>query len=360
MKILHIPQKNFAIKNGINGIKSVLLNEIEWENRVENLESKILILGKIEEKNIFYINKKSIKKDISEYAPDIVIFDGFWEISHYFIAKFLKKKQIKYFIKPHGGFSKIAERENKVKFIKKLIAKKIIFDNYVKNSSGILFLSHFERKNSIYKNEYEFILPNGIEKRKINCFDIENKCLNKKINFIYLGRIDIKTKGLDILLKVLIKNKAFFINNHIKFNFYGSGHKSEMKIFYKYLKECSEYVEYYGSVHGKDKYEILQKNDIFILTSRHEGMPMGVLEALSVGVPCFVSRATGMEDLISKYNAGWINIYSENLFLDLKKCIFEYRKNKINYQRKALECKEKFLWENIIFEYRKIYLNIIK
>ena len=38
---------------------------------------------------------------------------------------------------------------------------------------------------------------------------------------------------------------------------------------------------------------------IYILTSRYEGMPLTVLEALSCGCPCLITSQTNMEDLIS-------------------------------------------------------------
>ena len=121
MKILHIPQRRFALRKTISGIKTVLLEEIKWENKIEGVESKILIYDKIEEENPLFINRNSIKEDILNYKPDFIIFDGFWTIQHYFIAKFLKKNKIKYYIKPHGAFNKIAQRNSGIKFIKKLM-----------------------------------------------------------------------------------------------------------------------------------------------------------------------------------------------------------------------------------------------
>lgn len=359
MKILHIPQRRIGLKNYIGGIKSVLLEEIKWENKIKGIESKILIYDKLEEKNSFFINNKSLEEDILNYNPDFIIFDGFWAIQHCFIARFLKKKNIKYYIKPHGAFNKIAQKNSKIKFLKKLIARMLIFNNYVKNSNGLIFLNEMEKESSIYRKKNEFILPNGIEELNIELIDNPKK--DKDINFIFLGRIDVFNKKLDILFDILIKNKEYFIKNKIYFNIYGIGNDKNMKIFNKYLSSIPEFIKYHGTVYGNEKYKVLQENDIFILLSRFEGMPMGILEALSVGLPCFISEETGMGEYIEKYNVGWVNEKEEDLFKNLKKSVIEFRKNVECYKKHSLECCcEHFYWENIMKIYKKEYQRMEK
>ena len=46
-------------------------------------------------------------------------------------------------------------------------------------------------------------------------------------------------------------------------------------------------------------------SDMFILTSRHEGFPMSILEALSYGLPVLITKGTNMTDLVHKASAGW-------------------------------------------------------
>jgi len=45
--------------------------------------------------------------------------------------------------------------------------------------------------------------------------------------------------------------------------------------------------------------------DVFIQTSRSEGMPVGILEALSYGLPCIVTEGTTMAATVNKEDAGW-------------------------------------------------------
>lgn len=334
MKILHISSIGFENKNFISGIKSVLLEEVKWENKIHGLSSKILVFKKPEEENSFFLYNKNIKNSILEFKPNFVIFDGFYMIQHCFIAKFLKKNNIKYYIKPHGSFNKIAQNNSKIKFVKKVVARILFFNNYVKNSNGLIFLNQMEKENSIYRKEKEFILPNGINEIEIKL----NKEIKDSVNFVFLGRIDFFHKGLDILLDTILKNKEYFVKNKTIFNFYGNGKKEEINRLNSYLKKMPQIIKYHGSVYGNDKFKVLNKNDIFILISRFEGMPMGILEALAIGVPCFISKETGMEKYIKQYNAGWVNENKKNLFEDLKKCIEEIKKNSEFYKINSLKC----------------------
>ena len=60
------------------------------------------------------------------------------------------------------------------------------------------------------------------------------------------------------------------------------------------------------AVNGIEKEKIILSADIFIQTSRVEGMPLGILEALSYGLPCLVTKGTNTGEIVKKYNAGWV------------------------------------------------------
>jgi glycosyltransferase involved in cell wall biosynthesis len=58
-----------------------------------------------------------------------------------------------------------------------------------------------------------------------------------------------------------------------------------------------------------DKADLLaqyQKANIFVLPSRHEGMPNVVLEAMGCGLPVIATRIAGSEDLVLDGNTGYL------------------------------------------------------
>ena len=59
-------------------------------------------------------------------------------------------------------------------------------------------------------------------------------------------------------------------------------------------------------ISGKEKENAIMNSDIFVMTSRFEGHPMGMIEALAYGLPCFATSGTNMVDVIKEYDAGWI------------------------------------------------------
>ena len=54
---------------------------------------------------------------------------------------------------------------------------------------------------------------------------------NEQIKLVFLSRIDIHHKGLDILLPALREITPFLKQQRVRFDFYGMGHKKIMRYF---------------------------------------------------------------------------------------------------------------------------------
>ena len=52
--------------------------------------------------------------------------------------------------------------------------------------------------------------------------------------------------------------------------------------------------------------ELLKKCDLLVMTSKNEGLPVGMLEAASVGVPTLSTDVGGVKDFISDGETGWL------------------------------------------------------
>ena len=123
--------------------------------------------------------------------------------------------------------------------------------------------------------------------------------------------------------------------------------------------QLNDKVTLWGSKFGEDKDALIRQFDVFAHPSRNEGLPASVLEASSMGIPCVISEATNLGDIVKDYNAGIViqneganalyNAFSNLYELWNAKQLEEYSKNASRMVAKA------FNWNYIITEFDKLY-----
>lgn len=234
--------------------------------------------------------------------PDAVILEQTYSFKAYPQLLFaLKKSKIPYFIIPRSEFTKQAQNSKKMK---KSISNLLFFNRFSNKAKGIIYLTESELYNSGTKwNKTTFVIPNGIEiNEKIK---LSNRG-KKNISFSFIGRINIYQKGLDLLIEACEDIRDFLTCQNVAINIYGpdSNDKEKLRISIK-KHNLENIILLKDSIWGEEKEQVLLNTDIFILTSRFEGLPMGVLQALSYGVPCLVTDGTYLKDKIEKFDAGW-------------------------------------------------------
>lgn len=125
------------------------------------------------------------------------------------------------------------------------------------------------------------VIPNGIGEELLNIVPDE------KDYILFLSRIDIYTKGLDILLKAFEKLSADYPDLRLVlagYEFDGidlllAGAPSSLRAR----------IEYAGFVSGEEKINLLSQAKLFVLPSRHESSPISILEAAACAKPVIVS-----------------------------------------------------------------------
>ncbi len=233
--------------------------------------------------------------------PDIVVFEGFYNIQECFFAKKIKAKGIPYIIIPRGSLTHQALHNKK--WLKKKIAHWLFFDSFAKNASAIQYLTSSEFEDSTTRwNNNNFIIPNGCNTPK-----------NKKENFstnaikaIFIGRLDMYHKGLDILLSVLDKMQEQLRKANFSLILYGPQRHDYIKL-QNIISDMgiADIVSLGGEISGENKERAILDADLMIMTSRFEGHPMGLVETLSYGLPCLISRGTNMLSEVQESMAGW-------------------------------------------------------
>ncbi|MBQ7653563.1 MAG: glycosyltransferase, partial [Clostridia bacterium] len=183
----------------------------------------------------------------------------------------------------------------------KWLANRLLFNRFIRCAHGIQYLSDREWQESVPK-EKAFLGTNGIDK-----IHPKDQFRDRVSSIVYIGRLDPYIKGIDILLHALKKQKAPFEDHHCHVSLYGPDEGESHKKIKQMIDELDleEIVTVYPPVLGDRKHQILTEADCFIQTSRSEGMSMGILEALSYGLPCVITAGTSMKADIDLYDAGW-------------------------------------------------------
>lgn len=234
--------------------------------------------------------------------PDIVIFEEFFKLECGILARRLIRKKIPYIIVPR---CQMTEKYIQNKKIKKTVASFLFFNYFAKSAAAVQFLTEQEKtdSNKYYKGK-SFIVPNGIDIPLLKAKGNRNEI--KICTFI--GRYSIWQKGLDLLILSIQKAQDVLRENKIQFQLFGPNERTGSKFEVEKLIEkynVSDLVTVKGPVFDNEKKLILLSSDMFIHTSRFEGLPMSVLEALAYGIPCLVTQGSNLREQIVKTNAGW-------------------------------------------------------
>lgn len=232
--------------------------------------------------------------------PDLAIVQQFYCYPFSSVISELQKLKIPYVIQPHGELNKSAQKQKR---IKKIIGNLLWFNKMIKRSVAIEYLTDNELKNTAWPRKKNLVIPNGIVLPDF----FRQKSPSKGIKATFIGRLRIYHKGLDVLLEgiSLVKDKlndAGFI-----LNIYGhdkDGNKEKLKKIIS-ERQLQDVVSVNDGIYGEDKDHVLKETDLFVLTSRFEGHPIALLEALSYGTPSLVTPGTNMDEMVSQYDAGW-------------------------------------------------------
>lgn len=232
--------------------------------------------------------------------PDLVVIHEVYCPKFLAISRNLRKNRIPYIVVPHGELSTTAQRK---KFLKKKIANILLFNKFVRGAEALQCLSQYELDTTKFRLK-KILGTNGVRIPE----KVKTSFNEHKTDFLYIGRLDAFHKGLDILIEAVAKEKEFLRANNCRFHIYGPDIKGRFAHLQELIRKhnTEELVDLNYAVLGEAKEKLLLDADIFVQTSRFEGMPVGILEALSYGLPCLVTRGTVLGDIIKDADAGWM------------------------------------------------------
>ncbi len=239
--------------------------------------------NKIEYDNLTYIEKlKALRNAIKEIKPDVVLPFIAYVGLMVSVAKIGLNITVVETIRINPRYS---PRNKLIRWLRNI---SVFFSKgcIVQNNSQLEYFPKCVQNRMI-------VLPNPISEEFIKK---EKIFKDKKIkNIIAAGRLE-KQKNFHMLISAF--SHVAQNNKEINLRIYGEG--SQYNVLNDYINklDLKRKVLLCGRITCMPN--VLQKSDLFILSSEAEGMPNSLMEAMAIGLPCISTNCpTGPADLIS-------------------------------------------------------------
>lgn len=128
-----------------------------------------------------------------------------------------------------------------------------------------------------------------------------------EVNVLFLGVL-IQRKGVADLLqavKKLVDGKKLE-SIRVRFHIGGTGPEEETLKQYVRENHLEDCVEFLGWVDGEKKKKALETNQVFILPSYNEGLPIAILEAISYGMPVIATNVGSIAEAVENEKNGFL------------------------------------------------------
>ena len=372
MEIIHVVlgKANPARMNGVNKVVNELASQQAMAGETVALwgitkSSEHDYPGRPYDTRLFKARKNRFQLDPALIAAlgkkkDRVIFHlhGGFIPAFNRLAIALHKRDIPFVLTPHGSYNTIALEKSKWR-------KKIYMALYEKTILKYARAIHCMGKSEIaglqllYPNNKSILIPYGFEPAAAPESAVRPDAGAGEFIIGFCGRIDIHTKGLDVLLHAFHR----FIKDVPEARLWVIGDSPERQALQHLAMDMGmdDNVVFYGSKYNRDKTDLLVQLSAFVHPSRNEGLPTAVLEAASLGIPCIVTEATNTGDSIRRFDCGQVidQPDAEELFVAMRALYRRIRQKGMeelsdNARRMISEA---YNWKTILGHFHQLYVS---
>ncbi|MGO9614129.1 MAG: glycosyltransferase family 4 protein [Dissulfurispiraceae bacterium] len=188
------------------------------------------------------------------------------------------------------------------------------------------------------------IIPNGVSPELLNTLPEEGDFI------LYLGRIDIYGKGLDLLVRAYEEFHGSFPD--VRLALAGDGRDmAKLKLMLRQQpEEVSRNIVLLGWVSGDRKADLLRRALFVIFPSRHEVQPIAALEAMACEKALIVSDIAAFS-FVTKQGAGlsFRNGSSSSLFHAMNDLMESNGRSRIGEKGRSLV--RQYTWDKIAVKY---------
>jgi glycosyltransferase involved in cell wall biosynthesis len=225
------------------------------------------------------------------------------------LSRILRCSQIPYVFTSHGTL----HYRGPLHFLKKFVYLNTLSPT-VKNANGIHFLTSLEaaRFSTLmpYWRGEQLVAPNAVAVPDSNQlmtaarsdFGIPQDCFL----FMFLGRLDVHTKGLDILLRAFSRLAA---DGSVWLALVGPdwrGGRKRLTHLANRLR-CANRVRVLDPQYGERKWQILKMANAFVSPSRWDAFAVAMIEAIGIGLPTITSNQINPSRELAEHQAALLS-----------------------------------------------------
>lgn len=326
-------------------------NVEEWMYPPKKLNGNVLLLEFGKKKGVDFRIILRLFSLLRVQKPDVVHIHLNMPM-YYFLPVILFFKKIKFVFTIHNSF------ETHKMFLKKLNK----FPFYKKVTNICLTESILNKFKAEFPELSFFKIENGIKGTllKESLVNIRQKIqITKKkfdLIFLFVGRFGL-AKNIPLLLDVFSHDDL----KNVKLLMIGDGDETIKNIIRKTSEDTFGRIEYIGRTDHVMDY--MKSVDALVITSRNEGAPIVLLEALSAGLPIVSTPVGGVSDIIKNNVNGFLTKgFSKDEVVSLiKKMVYlDGETASIFSQNNKNLFKEKYSIEVCAQRHEQLYKNLIK
>lgn len=217
---------------------------------------------------------------------------------------FARALRCPYALSPHGGYDPVSLRRGRAR---KAVYGALFERRLLRGAALVCALSDAEARQvgRFGAQDPVVVIPNGVTPPPEN---VDPTAFRRQLGIgpddklaVFVGRLDVAHKGLDVLVRGIAQAPEW------RLALVGPDHRNGLADLTRLAERLgtSRRLYFAGTRLGRDLHTALAAGDLFALTSRWEGFPVALLEALSHGTPALVSPPVERAVGVARAGAGW-------------------------------------------------------
>ncbi len=241
---------------------------------------------------------------------DLLILNGMFCPSNLSLAAASRRAGIPYVVCPHDPYQPSLLKKGR---LRKLLYGSFYERPFLNAASAIQVLAEEHKKllSNYGVHRPVLVIPNGFDPREIA--DSEERGQQARLDgnnpkFLYLGRLDMHNKGLDLLLiATALGIRQGKLPPTLRLDFVGAdwGDQAKLELLASQLR-ITENIRFLGRITDRSSWAIIASYDVLVLPSRWDGFGLVGLEAMVAAKPLIVSTEAGISSYVDQAECGYL------------------------------------------------------